>query len=48
MKASIIGGGLVGSLWSIYLSKIGYNVKVFEKRAEDLNLEELLTIFNEY
>ena len=34
MKASIIGGGLVGSLWSIYLSKIGYNVKVFEKRAD--------------
>ena len=30
----IIGAGLVGSLLSIYLSKRGYNVKIFERRAD--------------
>jgi kynurenine 3-monooxygenase len=30
----IIGAGLVGSLLSIYLSKRGYKVKVFERRAD--------------
>ena len=31
---TIIGAGLVGSLLSIYLSKKGYKVKVFERRAD--------------
>ncbi|MBA2746648.1 MAG: FAD-dependent monooxygenase [Flavisolibacter sp.] len=31
---SIIGAGLVGSLLSIYLSKRGYQVHVFERRAD--------------
>lgn len=31
---TIIGAGLVGSLLSIYLSRKGYNVKVFERRAD--------------
>lgn len=32
--ATIIGSGLVGSLWAIYLSKSGYEVKVFERRPD--------------
>lgn len=31
---TIIGAGLVGSLLSIYLSKRGYKVKVFERRSD--------------
>ena len=31
---TIIGAGLVGSLLSIYLSRKGYNVKVFEQRTD--------------
>jgi kynurenine 3-monooxygenase len=31
---AIVGAGLVGSLLSIYLSKRGYNVKVFERRGD--------------
>ena len=31
---SIVGAGLVGSLLSIYLSKKGYNVNVFERRSD--------------
>ncbi len=30
----IVGAGLVGSLLSIYLSKRGYNVRVYERRAD--------------
>ena len=37
---SIIGAGLVGSLLSIYLSKRGYKVKVFE-RLGDMRREQL-------
>ena len=33
-KISIIGGGLVGSLLSIYLSKIGAKVTVYDKRSD--------------
>ncbi|MBL7700801.1 MAG: FAD-dependent monooxygenase [Ferruginibacter sp.] len=33
-KVTIIGAGLVGSLLSIYLSKRGYKVKIFERRAD--------------
>lgn len=33
-KVTIIGAGLVGSLLSIYLSKRGYDVKIFERRAD--------------
>lgn len=32
--AIIIGAGLVGSLWAIYLSKAGYKVDVFERRVD--------------
>src|SRR6186997_634888 len=34
---AIIGAGLVGSLLSIYLSKRGYKVKVFERRGDMRN-----------
>jgi kynurenine 3-monooxygenase len=37
----IIGAGLVGSLLSIYLSKRGYNVKIFERRA-DMRKQEMV------
>ncbi len=33
-QATIIGSGLVGSLWAIYLAKAGYQVEVFEKRSD--------------
>ncbi len=33
-KATIVGSGLVGSLWAIYLAREGYNVRVFEKRPD--------------
>ena len=36
----IIGAGLVGSLLSIYLSKRGYNVKIYERRC-DMRKEKL-------
>jgi kynurenine 3-monooxygenase len=37
----IIGAGLVGSLLSIYLSKRGYNVKIYERRS-DMRKEKLI------
>lgn len=32
--AIIIGAGLVGSLWAVYLSKAGYNVRIYERRPD--------------
>ena len=32
--ATIIGAGLVGSLWAVYLSKAGYQVRIFERRPD--------------
>ena len=37
----IIGAGLVGSLLSIYLSKRGYNVKIYERRS-DMRKQEMI------
>ena len=37
----IIGAGLVGSLLSIYLSKRGYQVKIYERRA-DMRKEDMV------
>ncbi|MEO7308741.1 MAG: NAD(P)/FAD-dependent oxidoreductase [Ferruginibacter sp.] len=37
----IIGAGLVGSLLSIYLSKRGYKVKIYERRA-DMRKEDMV------
>ena len=39
-SAIIIGAGLVGSLWSVYLSKAGYKVDVYEKRS-DMRLSKM-------
>ena len=39
-KAIIIGAGLVGSLWAVYLSKAGYTVTIFEGRS-DIRLAEI-------
>lgn len=33
-KITLVGGGLAGSLMSIYLAKRGYDVHVFERRAD--------------
>lgn len=38
-NVTIVGAGLVGSLLSIYLSKRGYNVKVYERR-DDMRKED--------
>lgn len=35
--ATIVGAGLVGSLWAVYLSKAGYKVRIFEKRPDIRN-----------
>lgn len=32
--ATIVGAGLVGSLWSVYLSKAGYKVTIVERRDD--------------
>ncbi len=32
--ATIVGAGLVGSLWAVYLAKAGYQVTIFERRAD--------------
>ena len=42
-ESIIIGAGLVGSLLSIYLSKRGYKVKVYERRA-DMRTEKIAGI----
>ena len=33
-KAAIIGAGLVGSLWAIFLNKAGYDVEIYERRSD--------------
>lgn len=33
-KAIVVGAGLVGSLWAVFLARRGYQVKVFERRAD--------------
>lgn len=33
-EAIIIGAGLVGSLWAVYLAKSGYKVTIFERRPD--------------
>jgi kynurenine 3-monooxygenase len=40
-EVTIIGAGLVGSLFSIYLSKRGHKVKVYERRA-DMRKEKVI------
>ena len=34
MKTAVIGGGLVGSLQALFLSKCGYKVELYESRAD--------------
>ena len=33
-KVAIIGAGLVGSLWAVYMSKAGYEVIIYERRPD--------------
>ncbi len=39
-SAIIIGAGLVGSLWAVYLSKAGYKVDIYERRS-DMRLQKM-------
>ncbi len=39
-SAIIVGAGLVGSLWAVYLSKAGYKVTIYERRS-DIRLAEI-------
>ena len=39
-EATIVGAGLAGSLWAIYLAKAGYKVTIFERRS-DIRLAEI-------
>ncbi len=39
-NVTIIGAGLVGSLWAVYLSRAGYKVTIFERR-EDIRKAEI-------
>ncbi len=39
-SAIIVGAGLVGSLWAVYLTKAGYKVQVFERR-DDIRKAEI-------
>jgi kynurenine 3-monooxygenase len=39
-KVMIIGSGLVGSLWAVYMNKAGYEVHVFERRS-DMRLQKM-------
>ncbi len=39
-KATIVGSGLVGSLWAKYLSKANYQVSIYEKRP-DMRLSKM-------
>ena len=32
--ATIVGAGLVGSLWAVYLKKAGYQINVYERRSD--------------
>ena len=38
--ATVVGAGLVGSLWAVYLAKAGYKVKIFERR-DDIRKAEI-------
>jgi kynurenine 3-monooxygenase len=38
--ATIVGAGLAGSLWAVYLAKAGYKVTIFERRP-DIRLAEI-------
>lgn len=39
-QITIVGAGLVGSLWAVFLSKKGYRVKIFERR-DDIRSAEI-------
>ena len=33
-KVIIVGAGLVGSLWAVYMAKAGYKVTIYERRPD--------------
>lgn len=40
-QATIVGAGLVGSLWAVYLAKAGYKVDIYERRG-DMRLQKMV------
>lgn len=38
-KVAIVGAGLVGSLWAVYLAKRGFDVHVFDRRPDIRNVK---------
>lgn len=38
-KVAVVGSGLVGSLWAVYLARRGYDVKVFDRRPDIRNMK---------
>jgi kynurenine 3-monooxygenase len=38
-NVAVVGAGLVGSLWAVYLAKRGYNVSVFDRRSDIRNVK---------
>ena len=38
-NVAVVGAGLVGSLWAVYLAKRGYAVSVFDRRSDIRNVK---------
>ena len=38
-RITLVGGGLAGSLASVYLAKRGYEVNIYERRPDMRNVE---------
>ena len=38
-NVAVVGAGLVGSLWAVYLAKRGYTVSVFDRRSDIRNVK---------
>ena len=41
-KVIIVGAGLVGSLWAVYMAKAGYKVTIYERRPDIRKAKSLL------
>ena len=46
--ATIVGAGLVGSLWAVYLSKAGYKVTIIEKKKRFEKREAICWKINQF
>lgn len=41
VKVIVVGAGLVGTLAAIYMSRLGYDVEIYEKRKGDILLDRV-------